>query len=421
MQRKDFVGATAAGALGLLAAPTAARAVTAPIAATGATSGAVKPIDDLVLATMRKYAIPCGSASVSKNGRLVYARAFGHRDLAGKIPATPHDRFRIASSSKPFTAVAIMQLVEAGKLHVDDRAFDVLADFAPPNGTQEDPRLRTITIRNLLEHTAGFDSTKTDPQFDALRTAADALGKPHPATHTDIVKYMMGQPLAFDPGTKYLYSNLGYNILGRIVEKISGAPYDAAVKASVLAPAGISRMEIGRTKFADILPDEVEAWDDADFPPMYSVYEDAAKPVASSYGGFSMEAIDAHGGWVASTMDLTRFLDAVGGSTGKQLLAAATVKQMLAKPNLAQYRTADHYYAMGWDVGKGIVMNHNGAITWGTSSTIGRVPNGLTYAVCFNRLPYDIKSFVVALMGETAAAVSRVTAWPSHDLYPQYP
>ena len=78
-----------------------------------------------------------------------------------------------------------MQLIEAGKLHLEDRAFDSLSDFAPPNGTQEDPRLRTITIRNLLEHTGGFDSTVTDPQFDALRTAAAALGnRPPPRTPT---------------------------------------------------------------------------------------------------------------------------------------------------------------------------------------------------------------------------------------------
>jgi CubicO group peptidase (beta-lactamase class C family) len=313
-----------------------------------------------------------------------------------------------------------MQLIEAGKLHLDDRAFDSLSDFAPPNGTQEDPRLRTITIRNLLEHTGGFDSTETDPQFDALRTAADALGKPAPATHTDIIKYMMGQPLAFTPGTKYLYSNLGYNILGRVIERIAGVDYATYIKAHVLAPAGISRMELGRTKPKDRLPDEVVAWGDPNCIPMYSVYEDDLTAVPSSYGGFSMEAIDAHGGWLASTIDLTRFLNAVAGSSGPQLLAPATVQTMLSKPDLSQYRTADHYYAMGWVVGDGIVMNHNGALTWGTSSTIGRLPGGLTYALCFNRLGYDLKTFVGGLMADSANVIKNVTAWPSADLYPQY-
>jgi CubicO group peptidase (beta-lactamase class C family) len=420
MQRKDFVGAAAASALGVFASTRPAEADAPPIAASGETTPGTKQLDDFVIGVLRRYEVPCGALAVAKDGRLVYARAFGMRDLAGKIPATPRDRFRIASSSKPFTAVAIMQLVEAGKLHLDDRAFEILSTFAPPNGRQEDPRLRTITVRNLLEHSAGFDSTKTDPQFEALRTAADALGKPRPATHDDIIMYMMGQPLAFDPGSKYLYSNLGYNILGRIVERVTGVPYEASIKAAVLAPAGITRMAIGRSNRKDILPDEVEAWDPPTFTPMYSVFEDQDEIVPFSYGGFSMEAIDAHGGWVASVVDLTRFLNAVGGSGGKQLLASATVTQMLAKPAIPQYRDQDHWYAFGWGTGQGYVMAHSGAITWGTSSTIGRLPGGLTFGLCYNRLPYDIGAFVEGSAKSAAAAVNRVTAWPAHDLYAQY-
>jgi CubicO group peptidase (beta-lactamase class C family) len=420
MQRKDFVAATAAGALGLIASRAAAQESATPVTASGITSDAVKPVDDFMIGFMRKFEIPTGSASVSKDGKLVYARAFGHRDPAGTVEATPHDRFRIASSSKSFTAVAIMQLIESGKIKLDDRAFDILSDFAPPNGTHEDPRLRTITVRNLLEHSGGFDSTKTDPQFDALRTAADALGKPRPATHDVIIKYMMGQPLAFDPGSKYLYSNLGYNILGRILERITGLPYEAALQKNVLAPAGITRIAVGKSKRKDIFADEVVAWDPPTFTSMYSVYEDQDEIVPYSYGGFSMEAIDAHGGLVASTMDLTRFLDAVGGTTGKQLLAPATVAQMLAKPDMAQYRTADRWYGFGFSTDTGIVMSHNGAITWGTGSTIVRLPGGITYAMCFNRIPYDIPSFLGTLQKDGGGAIKSVTAWPSHDLYPQY-
>jgi CubicO group peptidase (beta-lactamase class C family) len=153
---------------------------------------------------------------------------------------------------------------------------------------------------------------------------------------------------------------------------------------------------------------------------MYSVYEDDLIAVPYSYGGFSMEAIDAHGGWLASTVDLTRFLSAIAGSTGPQLLAPATVETMLSKPDLPQYRNADHYYAMGWVVGDGTVMNHNGALTWGTSSTIGRLPGNLTYALCFNRLGYDVKTFVGGLMADSVNVIKNVTAWPSADLYPQY-
>jgi len=178
-------------------------------------------------------------------------------------------------------------------------------------------------------------------------------------------------------------------------------------------------MELGRTNPEERLPDEVVAWDDPHSIPMYSVYEDDLTAVPFSYGGLSMEAIDAFGGWLASTIDLTRFLNAVAGSSGPQLLAPATVETMLSKPDLARYRTADHYYAMGWLVENGIVMNHNGALTWGTASTIGRLPDGLTYALCFNRLGYD-RTFANGLMSDSVNAIRNVTAWPATDLYPQY-
>ncbi|HTX60217.1 MAG TPA: serine hydrolase domain-containing protein [Verrucomicrobiae bacterium] len=395
MLRREFVGA-AIGAATIAAAPPHAGA----------------PLDAFIDEFIHKYQIPAASAAVSKHGRTVYNRAFGYRDAAKTTRTQPSDRFRIASSSKPLTAVAVMALVEAGKLHLDDRAFGILDGLAPPQGRREDPRLRSITVRQLLEHSGGFDSSATDPQFDALRTAADALGKPRPATHTDIIEYMMGEPLAFDPGTKFVYSNLGYNILGRIVERISGSDYGAYVKAAVLAPLGIDRMQLGRTKPEDRLPDEVEAWDDPLAAAMYSVYEDDDSVRPYSYGGFSMEALDAHGGWVASALDLTRFLDGVGGTTGRQLLSAATVKAMLSKPDLPQYGGASTYYALGWNVSPGIAMSHTGAITWGTAAMIARLPGGITYAICCNRLGYDLQAFVPELAQGSARAVA--AQWGEH-------
>ena len=367
---------------------------------------------------MKKWEIPAATAAVAKNGRLVYARGFGHSDLAKTTATTPQTRFRIASSSKPVTAVAIMQLVQERKLELDESAFGRLPHMAAPSGTHEDPLLRTITVRHLLEHSGGFDSTKTDPQFDALRVAADALGRPRPATQSDLIRYMMGQPLAFRPGSKYIYSNFGYNVLGRIIEQVSGMNYGRYVQAKILMPIGVERMELGRTKPKDRLVNEVEYWDDSTTPSYYSIYQDDPIPRTYSYGGFSMEAIDAHGGWVARSVDLTRFLDAVGGAQGTQLLGAKTVETMLTRPNLAQYGGAKHFYALGWDVTpRQVVMSHNGALTWGTASTIARLPDGVTYALCFNRLPYDLINFVTTLEHQSARVLGSIVAWPDHDLY----
>jgi CubicO group peptidase (beta-lactamase class C family) len=415
MQRRDFLGMSAIGALSVAAGRKAIAA------SPRAMSEGASALDEFLTGFMKKWGVPTGSAAVSKDGRLVYARAFGHADLAKTMLATPNHRFRIASSSKPITAVAIMKLEQEGRLSLEEPAFGRLRGFSPPRGRHEDPRLRTITVRQLLEHSGGFDSTKVDPQFDDLRRAADALGRPRPATHDDIIRYMMGQPLAFVPGTKYIYSNFGYNVLGRIIEQTTGISYAQYVKTQILAPAGVHRMELGRTKPQDRLPQEVQYWDDPYTPTYYSVYPDDLVPRTYSYGGFSMEAIDAHGGWVARPVDLTRFLDAVAGRTGTQLLSAQTVQKMLARPDLAQYRGSPKFYALGWDVVTGkVVMSHNGALTWGTASVIARLANGATYAICFNRLGYQVVEFIESLAHSSADVINGVSSWPDHDLYEQY-
>src|SRR5690606_2114854 len=118
-----------------------------------------------------------------------------------------------------------------------------------------------------------------------------------------IVRYMMGQPLDFDPGTSYAYSSFGYAVLGRIVERITGGSYEQYVKEAVLEPAGATRMRLGRSLLADRAPGEVRYYDPAT---VNSVFPGGgAVPV--SYGGFNIEAMDAHGGWIASAVDLLRF------------------------------------------------------------------------------------------------------------------
>ena len=236
-----------------------AAAALAPLAAAAAAPAGAEGLAAFMAGFMKQWEIPAVSLAVARDGRLVHASAHGFADLAGTAPATPRHRFRIASSSKPITAVAVMKLVEQKRLRLEDRPFAILAGFGPPAGATTDPRLATITVRHLLEHSGGFDSTKVDPQFDLLRVAAEAFGRPPPATPADLVGYMMGQTLAFDPGTKYLYSNLGYNALGRVIEVVTGLPYATFVTEQVLAPAGARQIALGRTRPRDRLADEVSA------------------------------------------------------------------------------------------------------------------------------------------------------------------
>jgi CubicO group peptidase (beta-lactamase class C family) len=315
---------------------------------TGDTNPDLAPLDRFMTTFMQKWSIPGGQCAVAKDGRLVYARGFGRVDQAtpGAPPppaVSPSAQFRIASSSKPITATAVMKLVEQGRLGLEDRAFDILADLTPPPGVTPDPRLHGITVRQLLEHSGGFDRTAIEPQLACLRVAADAFHHPRPATHTDIIRYMMGQPLAWTPGTKYSYSNFGYNILGRVIENRTKRSYGDAVRELVLKPAGVKRMALmTRTSPQARLPDEVfyvDGLPDTFWP----IYEDDPVCRPQSYGKFDGSAMDAHGGWIANAIDLTRFLNAVGGATGTQLLAPPTVATMLARPDLPQWRDTDTF------------------------------------------------------------------------------
>ncbi len=412
MNRADFVSTGARlAALAAVGAPLRVPAASTPL--TGSAVPQLQPLERFILGFMAKYSVPGAQCAVAKDGRIVYERGFGYADEARRKAVRPDARFRIASCSKPITAVAVMQLVEAGRLHLDEKAFHVLSDLRPADGAKMDPRLRQITIRHLLEHSGGFDSSKTDPQFDALRTAAALFHHEPPATHTDIIQYMMGKPLAFDPGTKFVYSNLGYNILGRVIEHRTGTPYGVYVTNNVLRPAGAVSMRLmNRTSPSARLNDEVFYADGADQLPGWSIYRDDLEARPYSYGGFDGAAIDAHGGWISSAADLVRFLNAVDGDRGTQLLKPQTVATMLKRPSLPQYQNANKYYALGWDVSPGVTMSHNGALTFGTLSSISRLSGGITFAILFNHLSTSYIAMVVDLEHASVRAMRSVTSWP---------
>ncbi len=172
----------------------------------------IPPFDDFMNGLLTKHKIPGGSLAVVKDGRLLMARGYGMADPANKVQAQPDSRYRIASLSKFITAVTVLHLVEQGKLTLDQKAFALLPDLTAPFGTQEDDRLSSITIANLLTHTGGWDDSSAGSGFDpmfASPTITAALGVSGPASSENTIRYMRGQKLDFDPGLYYRYSNFG--------------------------------------------------------------------------------------------------------------------------------------------------------------------------------------------------------------------
>ncbi len=195
--------------------------------------------------------------AVTYHGRLVYARGFGHANLEKQEPVRPASLFRIASLSKPLTAAAVMHLVEQGKLHLDERVFPMLK-LQPhlERGARLDLRWHDISVRHCLQHTAGWDRDKSfDPMgAEDAEQVAKALGVPLPVHPRQIIRFTMGKPLDFAPGTAYAYSNFGYCVLGRVIEAVSGKPYHELVRQEILAPLGIRGTQLGKNLLRDRAP-----------------------------------------------------------------------------------------------------------------------------------------------------------------------
>lgn len=387
------------------------------------TTGTVVPelagFDRVITDLMKKWGIPGGAIAVVKDGRLVLARGYGYADLAAKDPVAPDALFRIASVSKPVTAVAVLRLAEQGRVDVDAKAFALLPNLTPPSGSTVDARLDAITVRQLLSHLGGWDRDRSfDPMFRATQIA-EALGTVPPAGAETVIRYMRGQPLDFSPGARYAYSNFGYAVLGRVIEQASGQSYGAYVTESVLRPMGITRMRLGRSLLADRAAGEVRYYDGGGTTS--SVFPSGGS-VPWAYGGFHLEAMDAHGGWIASAVDLARFITSVDGlATRPDLLRPASIDLMTARPTMVWDGSAFHYGA-GWLV-RPQQGNwwHNGSLP-GTSALIVRTGTGLAWAVLFNaRSMVSGSTFEQEVDPAVWEAVAQVSTWPTHDLFSQYP
>lgn len=368
----------------------------------------------VIPALMSKWNIPGGSVALARNGSIVLAKGYGQADKSGPAPVTTSSLFRLASLSKPVTAAAALKLYEAGSLDLEARVFDILNDVVPPPGASVDPRLAQITVRDLLRHSGGWDrGLSFDPMFRSREIAA-ALGLAPPADAAAIVRYMMGQPLDHDPATRYAYSNFGYCLLGRIIEKITGQAYDAYVKSAVLVPAGADGMALGRSLAADRAPNEVVYYDYDGAPLAASVFDVGPSSVPWPYGGFAIEPMDAHGGWLASATDLLEFLLAVDGrSVPADLLQPATTALMVERPPLAEYQGAASYYALGWQVrptGADANWWHTGSLP-GTSTIMVRAASNMAWVALFNSRPAAADAFFNELDSELWRAVNGVTDW----------
>ena len=235
----------------------------------------------------------------------------------------------------------------------------------------------------------------------------------------------MGKPLDFDPGTRYVYSNFGYCLLGRVIEKVTGKSYEDFVRTSILAPLKIRDMHIGKTLEDGRRKNEVKYYAKGSGASVFG--GNAGKKVRFPYGAWHLEAMDSHGGWVSSAVDLVRFAAAFDDPARSPILKQATIQTMFERPKgPSAYekngRPKAAYYACGWLVrpvgffGKSNNW-HNGALS-GTSTILVRRYDGLNWAVLFNRRGGKTGKLLSGLIDRRVhQAAAAVKTWPDSDRF----
>jgi CubicO group peptidase (beta-lactamase class C family) len=289
-----------------------------------------------------------GAVLVAKAGRPVFAKAYGDADRAAHRPNTLDTPFGLASNNKMMTAVLVMQLVEQGKLRLDDTVGKYLPDWP-----QADVRDK-VTIEHLLTHTSGLGEYWND----AFRARADSLD-----TAAEFAALFHDDKPAAEPGKTFKYSNNGYVLLGLIAEKVTGKDYYDLVRERIYEPAGM-------THTAHYLRTDPRSG-------VAIGYDDAGKPAT---GAMSLRGSPAGGGY-SSANDQLRFAMALEGGklVGKDTLARITTGHVPMGPDMA------YGYGFGVVDGKEKHYGHEGGAP-GTSASFTVYPaSGYVIVVLSNR------------------------------------
>ena len=358
--------------------------------------------DTVMQDLMEANNITGGELAVMRNGTVVFQRSYGWQDEALTHPLAPDALMRIASCTKPFTAAAVRKLISQGQLSLTNHIFSLGvagAGILPyePFGTP-DSRLRDITVKHCLQHTGGWDDAITEELvFKEARIAAE-MGVTSPPGRTNVVRWIMGQPLQFDPGTATNYSNTGYLLLGLVIEQVSGKDYLTFLRENVTRPIGIpdSELELARTFAEDGNPRE-PYYNDPElgtnlFYPTFSNDQLVEKP----YGTFDMEARDSNGRIITTSRALLTYLQ----------------NFIVYGPNIW----------LSW--AQGANWAHSGSLP-GSESIAYQRKDGINIAVIFNKRN-TTASYAVTVKDtlKTIIDAGQISSWPTNDPYampPQQP
>jgi D-alanyl-D-alanine carboxypeptidase len=295
-------------------------------------------VDDYVKGEMAKHRIPGVALRIVQNGKATKTAAYGRSNLELNVPVKPETVFEIGSITKQFTAAGILLLVQDGKLSVEDKLSQHLKETPD---TWKD-----ITVRHLLTHTSGLKSY----------TGLDGFELTKHLTQRQFIAAIAAQPLEFQPGESWKYCNTGFNLLGYVIENVSGTNYWHYMSRRVFRPLGMNRT-------TNRLPSVI-------IPDRASGYEQANRVWINR--DYDLTDVFAAGALVSTIGDLAKWNAALDGD---QLLSAGTKTQMWTPAHLNNGKPTKYGYAWFIDSAGGHLNIGHGGATSGFSASIQRFPD----------------------------------------------
>jgi CubicO group peptidase (beta-lactamase class C family) len=294
-------------------------------------------VDDFIKSEMQRQRIPGVSLAVVKDGRIILAKGYGYANVEHQVPVKPETVFQSGSVGKQFTATAVMLLVEEGKINLDEKIGKYLGNV--PDSWQQ------ITVRNLLTHTAGLTDYPKD--FDFRRDY----------TEDELLQRAQAVPVAFQPGERWQYSNLGYITLGILIHKVTGKFYGEFLQQRIFKPLGMTTARI--ISEADIVPNRAAG------------YRLAGGELKNQTWVSPSLNTTADGSLYLSSLDMAKWDAAL---YDEKILKRTSIEQMWTPVKLKNGKT--HPYGFGWGLGeinRRRVLSHEGA--WqGFTASITRYP-----------------------------------------------
>jgi len=328
---------------------------------------------------VRKYLanweVKGASFAITRNDSLVYAKGYGKADE--DVEMGPGNILRLASVSKLITACAVMKAAEEGLLSLDSQVFckdGILCDSLYTSPIKDTASFKKITVEHLLRHQGGFSR---DPMFSSLDVIGQ-MGLDKAPTQNDFTRLVLSRRLRFAPGEWQRYSNFGYMILSKVIEKVSGEKYEDYVREHVLKPAGCYDMHIAGNYYEDKRENEVRYYTHAGDGQYVDEYNGSGRIVERCYGGNNISALEGAGAWVASAVEIARLVASIDGDpTLPDILSSDSVAEMTEQKD-------SNTFAIGWnDTTPETGWVRTGTFS-GTSALVKRYPDGECWILITN-------------------------------------